>query len=199
MFFFTRHTGLKIFPFLTWRTNSFLSKTKTLPNVKQIFRFEKRDIPPLVEALGVPPIFICQNGTICDRNEALCIVLKRFAFPCYSDMTPIFGRSVPELSMISNEVVDWIYTTHGHKITQWNHAILNPSVTLKGFKFTTSRHNTSNRDHLTKTSTSELNEEDEDAVDNKFSIREKLPRSSLSIRSNMRNTCINYEEIFNTH
>ena len=34
---------------------------------------------------------------------------------------------MPELSMISNEVVDWIYTTHGHKITQWNHAILNPA------------------------------------------------------------------------
>ena len=29
--------------------------------------------------------------------------------------------------MISNEVVDWIYTTHGHKMTQWDHAIVNPA------------------------------------------------------------------------
>ena len=29
--------------------------------------------------------------------------------------------------MIGNEVVDWIYTTYGHKITQWNHFILNPA------------------------------------------------------------------------
>ena len=43
-------------------------------------------------------------------------------------MIPIFGRSVPELSMISSEVVDWMYTTHGHKITQWNHDLLNPAA-----------------------------------------------------------------------
>ena len=56
-------------------------------------------------------------------------MLKRFAHPCwYSDMTPIFGRFVPELSMISNEVVDWMYTTHGYKITQWNHDLLNPAA-----------------------------------------------------------------------
>ena len=56
-------------------------------------------------------------------------MLKRFAYPCwYSDIIPSFGRSVPELSMISNEVVDWMYTTHGHKITQWNHDLLNPAA-----------------------------------------------------------------------
>ena len=43
-------------------------------------------------------------------------------------MIPIFGRSVSELSMISNEVVDWIYTIHGHKITKWNHDLLNPAA-----------------------------------------------------------------------
>ena len=35
---------------------------------------------------------------------------------------------MPELSMISNEVVDWMYTTHDHKITQWNHDLLNPAA-----------------------------------------------------------------------
>ena len=29
--------------------------------------------------------------------------------------------------MIRDEVVDCIYTTHGKKITQWNHTILNPA------------------------------------------------------------------------
>ena len=43
-------------------------------------------------------------------------------------MIAIFGRSVPELSMISNQVTDWIYNTHGHKVTQWNHGILNPPL-----------------------------------------------------------------------
>ena len=96
---------------------------------KADFRVEKRDIPLLLDALRVPPVFQCRNGTICDGVQGLCIMLKRFAYPCrYSDMIPIFGRSVPELSMISNEVVDWMYTTHGHKITQWNHDLLNPAA-----------------------------------------------------------------------
>ena len=43
-------------------------------------------------------------------------------------MMPIFGRSVPELSMICNQVTDWIYNTHGHKVTRWSHGILNPPL-----------------------------------------------------------------------
>lgn len=83
----------------------------------------------LVEALRVPSSFKCSNGTICDGTEGLCIVLKRFAYPCrYSEMLAIFGRSVPQISMISNQVTDWIYNTHGHKVTQWNHGMLNPPL-----------------------------------------------------------------------
>ena len=90
---------------------------------------KKRDIPLLVDALTVTPVFQCRNATICNGAEGLCIMLKRFAYPCrYSDNIPFFGRSVPELSMISNEVVNWMYTTHGHKITQWNHDLLNPAA-----------------------------------------------------------------------
>ena len=35
---------------------------------------------------------------------------------------------MPELSLISNEVADWMCTTHGHKITQWNHYLLDPAA-----------------------------------------------------------------------
>lgn len=48
---------------------------------KADFWFEKKDISLLVEAPGVPPTFIFCNGMICNGTEALCIVLKRFAFP----------------------------------------------------------------------------------------------------------------------
>ena len=34
-------------------------------------------------------------------------------------------RSVPELCMITNLVMDFIYDLHGHRITQWNPTILN--------------------------------------------------------------------------
>ena len=77
----------------------------------------------------MPPVFVCGNGTVCDATEGLCILLKRFAYPCrYSDMIPIFGRSVPELGIISNEITDWLYTNHGHRVTRWNHDILSPAM-----------------------------------------------------------------------
>ena len=84
---------------------------------KADFWVEKRNIPWLADASTVPPVFRCRNGTICDGAEGLCIMLKTFAYlGRYSHIFLIFGRSVPELSMISNEVVDWMYTTHGRKI-----------------------------------------------------------------------------------
>ena len=36
-------------------------------------RVEKRDIPLLLDALRVLPVFQCHNGTICDGVEGLCI------------------------------------------------------------------------------------------------------------------------------
>ena len=60
------------------------------------FRFKKHEIPILGMALGLPQHFRCKQGTVCDRIEALCITLRRFTYPCrYSDLVPIFGRSVP--------------------------------------------------------------------------------------------------------
>ena len=83
------------------------------------FRVQKADIPQLADALRVPNIFRCSNGTVCDGLEGLCMLMKRFAYPCrYSDIIPIFGRAVPEL--ICNEVTDWIFDHHSHRITMWN-------------------------------------------------------------------------------
>lgn len=49
--------------------------------------------------------------------------------PCrYSDLIPRLGRPVPELSMISNLVIDTIYQEHNHSITQWNDTLLNPPL-----------------------------------------------------------------------
>lgn len=51
-----------------------------------------------------------------------------------------FGRPVPVMSMVTNTVLDYIYTTHSHRILQWNQTILQPAqlqlyadaVSLKG-------------------------------------------------------------------
>ena len=66
---------------------------------------------------------------VADGIEGLCMVLKRTSFPCrYSDMIYQFGRPVPVLSMVTNQVVDYIYQAHGHRLTQWNNLLLNPAA-----------------------------------------------------------------------
>ena len=85
------------------------------------FRFQKDDIPQLTEVLGILEKFVCPQGTVVNGIEGLCTVLKRFTYPCrYSDMIPRFGRPEPELSMITNVVITFIYDQHGHRISQWN-------------------------------------------------------------------------------
>ena len=59
---------------------------------KAEFRFLKDDI----HLLQVPDEVVCYNRLIVDGIEALCVLLKRFAYPIrYSDMCPRFARPVP--------------------------------------------------------------------------------------------------------
>ena len=79
------------------------------------FRVKKRDIPALAGALQIPDWISCNQRSKAEGTEALRMLLKRFAYPCrYSDMVPRFGRPVPVLSMVTNEVLDYIYTAHSH-------------------------------------------------------------------------------------
>ena len=94
---------------------------------KAEFRVHKADIPRLVEALQLPATLKCQQRSICDSTEALCMLLKRMAYPCrYSDMIPHFPRPVSVLSLITNQTLDFIYQNHSHLITDWNHDLLSP-------------------------------------------------------------------------
>ena len=61
----------------------------------------------LREILRIPSEIKCYNRSIVDGDQALCIFLKLFAYA----LVPMFGRSVPELSIISNHVMDYIYDT----------------------------------------------------------------------------------------
>ena len=93
------------------------------PSVISKFRFERGDIPILADALGLPETFHCYQRTSARKVEGLCVLLRRLAFPCrYADMIPMFGRPVPELSLIANEVIDCIYNGHSHRITgmEWD-------------------------------------------------------------------------------
>ena len=85
---------------------------------KAEFRFLKNDIYLMDEVLGVPNVIRCYNGVVFYGIEALCILLKRFAYPCrYGDMVPRFGRAVPQLSMMSNQMMDFIFDEFCHLLT----------------------------------------------------------------------------------
>lgn len=92
---------------------------------KSEFRVEKPDIPLLAEALGMPDTFTCPQRSVADGIKGLCMVLKQVSFSSrYSDMIYRFGRPVPVISMVTNQVLDYIYQAHG----QWNNLLLNPAA-----------------------------------------------------------------------
>ena len=91
-----------------------------------------RDSP--FRGLAAPSVFhVPSRNHLWWNRSALYSTLRRFAYPCrYSDLIPRFGRPVPELSMISNLVMDIIYQEQNHRLTQWNNTLLNPPL-LKSY------------------------------------------------------------------
>ena len=82
-------------------------------------RVKKSDLPKLREALQIPDSFTCYQKSVGDGMEGLCMLLRRLAYFCrYSNRIPRFGRPTPLLSMLTNEVLDFICNTHSHKITE---------------------------------------------------------------------------------
>ena len=91
------------------------------------FRVRKRDIPLLGEVLQIPEVVICNQQSIADGMEALCMLLKRLAYPVrYSDKVPRFAYPLLVLRMIANEVLNHVYRTHQHRICQWYPEVMNP-------------------------------------------------------------------------
>ena len=92
------------------------------------FRFEKNDIYFLSEVLEIPKFVVCYNGTKVAAVEALCIFLKRFAYPCrYLDMISRFGRPVPELCFFSKHILKFIYERWVFLLSTMNQQWLSPA------------------------------------------------------------------------
>ena len=71
--------------------------------------------------LEIPESIICYKGTKVDGIESLCIFLKRFACSCrYSNMISQFRRPVPELCLVSNHVMNFVYDRWGHLLKIMN-------------------------------------------------------------------------------
>ena len=60
-------------------------------------------------------------------TEATCILLKRYAYPIrFGDMVPRFGRPVPQLSMITTEMTELVYSMCNHKLRSFQQPWLAP-------------------------------------------------------------------------
>ena len=89
------------------------------------FRVRKMDIVRLADALGLPESLCCHQRIKAKRIEGLCMVLKRFSYPCrLGDTIHRFGRAVPEISMITTRFEKWILDHHHAKVTEWNDQLL---------------------------------------------------------------------------
>ena len=90
-------------------------------------RFRKSDLPALLVCLEIPEKIVCSQRTTCSGIEALCILLKRLAYPCrYTDMVSRFGRNPTELCLIFNTLLEFLYTTHHHRLQSWEQPFLTP-------------------------------------------------------------------------
>ena len=126
--FFTIITNPLILPFPDWNFDPFCLDVFDSCECEAHFRVAKDDIPMLLNALRIPASFKCPQGTVCSGLEGLCLLLKRLAYPCrYFDLISTFGRPVPELCMIANTVLDWVFNEHGFRLTSWNQPFLTPA------------------------------------------------------------------------
>ena len=95
---------------------------------KAEFRFLKNDIHLLKDVLQVPDEVVCYNRLVVDGIEALCVLLKRFAYPIrHSDMCSRIARPVPQFNIITNAMMDIIYNQHCHRLRNFNQAWLSPA------------------------------------------------------------------------
>ena len=91
-------------------------------------RFLKSDVYMLAEVLQIPDVVRCYNRSIFNGIECFCVFLKRYAYPCrYGDMVPHFGRPVPELCLMSNEIMDLIYNRFNYLLRDFNQSWLAPA------------------------------------------------------------------------
>ena len=91
------------------------------------FGFYRKDIYQLQEMFGIPDGIVTYNHLVVDGSEAMCVILKRFAYPCrYLDIVSRFGRPVPEYSIIRNQMMDSIYNNFHDLLENMNQTWLRP-------------------------------------------------------------------------
>ena len=127
LFFFKTYMNRKTLTFRTIRTYLLTWKSLMSLRVFAELRFGKRDIRILKEVLLIPDKITCSQRRVCYGLEGLCMLLKRLSYPCrYGDMVQRCAKPVPVLSMITNQMIDFVNNVHGNRVLDWNHEVLSP-------------------------------------------------------------------------
>ena len=59
--------------------------------------------------------------------QAFVLVLRHLTYPNrYSDIAAMFGREIPELGMVFNTVIDYLFVRYGHLLLDLNQPWLSP-------------------------------------------------------------------------
>jgi hypothetical protein len=94
------------------------------------FRFRKCDLTRLIHALEMP--FSISIGFFGHRNyfsgeEALLLLLRRFAYPCrLAELVSFFGLQIPQLSMLLQWTVNFVHSRfsgHLQDLMIWQHLV----------------------------------------------------------------------------
>ena len=107
--------------FPSWKYGRFVLDSMTDDECKAEFRFFQNNVYLLGEVLDIPDIMKCPNGVLMDGTEALSLLLMRFAYPCrFADMLARFERPVPQLCMITNRMMDYLFDEYSHLLADLN-------------------------------------------------------------------------------
>ena len=81
--------------------------------------------PRIIESIADSGEFLMPTGNSLQWLRRTLFTDKRSTYPCcYFDLSSTFGRLVPELCMIANTVLDWVFNKHGFRLTTWNQPFL---------------------------------------------------------------------------
>lgn len=93
----------------------------TEEEIRQNFRFNRADIELLANGFGLPERIITGTGNNVNRICAMCMVLRRLAYPNrLSDISSMFGLSPQSMSQIINTTISLVLEHRGHLIENLN-------------------------------------------------------------------------------
>ncbi|XP_077492280.1 uncharacterized protein LOC144103438 [Amblyomma americanum] len=101
---------------------------------KQMCRFEKSDFGELCNALLVPQTLTTAQGVIVPGQEALCLTLRRLAYPNrWCDLEEIFGRHSSVMSSAANIMLSHILHNFDHLLSDCNNHLWLSPPSLRSF------------------------------------------------------------------